>query len=126
MHLGGGASIIFDPLGCLEPKICRPLMEICLFSGPITTIEWDMLDKRRYYPYSMVSSFTVRCCLYPLTVVRTRLQVGKQLLSTHMALNVRCCLKVVRNSSQGDKSFQPLGTQRKMLHFLVGSKYSFF
>jgi len=47
-------------------------------SGPITTIEWDMLDKRRYYPYSMVSSFTVRCCLYPLTVVRTRLQVQHQ------------------------------------------------
>ena len=42
----------------------------------VQTIEWDMLDKRRFYPYSMVSSFTVRCFLYPLTLVRTRLQVG--------------------------------------------------
>lgn len=42
----------------------------------IRTIEWDMLDKRKYFPMSMVSSFTVRCFLYPLTVVRTRLQVA--------------------------------------------------
>lgn len=47
-------------------------------SGRITTIEWDMLDKRRFYPYSMASSFTVRCFLYPLTLVRTRLQVQHQ------------------------------------------------
>ena len=48
-----------------------------LFSvvGPITNIEWAMLDKQRFYPLSMLSSFTVRCCLYPLTLVRTRLQV---------------------------------------------------
>ncbi|XP_023323150.1 solute carrier family 25 member 44 [Eurytemora carolleeae] len=44
----------------------------------VQTIEWDMLDKRRFYPYSMVSSFTVRCFLYPLTLVRTRLQVQHQ------------------------------------------------
>jgi len=42
---------------------------------PIAPIEWNMLDKRRFYPYSMASSFTVRCFLYPLTLVRTRLQV---------------------------------------------------
>ena len=41
----------------------------------ITTIEWEMLDKRRFYPLSMMSSFTVRCFLYPLTLIRTRLQV---------------------------------------------------
>jgi len=45
------------------------------FRGGITTIEWHMLDKNRFYPYSMASSFTVRCFLYPLTLVRTRLQV---------------------------------------------------
>jgi len=45
---------------------------------PITTVEWDMLDKRRYYPLSMMSSFTVRCFLYPLTLIRTRLQVQHQ------------------------------------------------
>jgi len=41
----------------------------------ITTIEWEMLDKNRFYPLSMMSSFTVRCFLYPLTLIRTRLQV---------------------------------------------------
>lgn len=44
----------------------------------IRTVEWEMLDKRRFYPLSMMSSFTVRCCLYPLTLIRTRLQVQHQ------------------------------------------------
>merc|ERR1719347_103538 len=43
----------------------------------ITIIEWDMLDKRKFFPLSMMSSFTVRCFLYPLTLIRTRLQVQK-------------------------------------------------
>lgn len=44
--------------------------------GPyIRVVEWEMLDKRRFYPLSMMSSFTVRCFLYPLTLIRTRLQV---------------------------------------------------
>ena len=42
----------------------------------ITIIEWEMLDKRKFFPLSMMSSFTVRCFLYPLTLIRTRLQVG--------------------------------------------------
>lgn len=41
----------------------------------IRVVEWEMLDKRRFYPLSMMSSFTVRCFLYPLTLIRTRLQV---------------------------------------------------
>ena len=41
----------------------------------ITVIEWEMLDKKKFFPLSMMSSFTVRCCLYPLTLIRTRLQV---------------------------------------------------
>ena len=48
----------------------------------IRTIEWEMLDKRRFYPLSMMSSFTVRCFLYPLTLIRTRLQVMFLSLST--------------------------------------------
>lgn len=43
----------------------------------ITTIEWDMMDKSKFFPLSMLSSFTVRCCLYPLTVIKTRLQVQR-------------------------------------------------
>merc|ERR1719367_155078 len=44
----------------------------------ITIIEWDMLDKKKFFPLSMMSSFTVRCFLYPLTLIRTRLQVQHQ------------------------------------------------
>ena len=43
----------------------------------IKTVEWEMLDKRKFFPLSMLSSFTVRCFLYPLTLIRTRLQVQK-------------------------------------------------
>lgn len=46
-------------------------------SDTIHTIEWDMMDKRKFFPLSMLSSFTVRCCLYPLTVIKTRLQVQR-------------------------------------------------
>jgi len=44
----------------------------------IKTIEWEMLDKKRFYPLSMMSSFSIRCFLYPLTLIRTRLQVQHQ------------------------------------------------
>ncbi len=38
-------------------------------------IDWPMLDKSRYIPLSLLSTFTVRSLLYPFTLVRTRLQV---------------------------------------------------
>ncbi|CAD7084908.1 unnamed protein product [Hermetia illucens] len=41
----------------------------------IKTIEWDMMNKTKFFPLSILSSFTVRCCLYPLTVIKTQLQV---------------------------------------------------
>ena len=41
----------------------------------VRTIEWSMLNKKVFYPYTMLSSFTVRCFLYPLTLIRTRLQM---------------------------------------------------
>ena len=44
-------------------------------SPVLTVIEWEMLDKKKFFPLSMMSSFTVRCFLYPLTLIRTRLQV---------------------------------------------------
>lgn len=43
----------------------------------IRSIEWEMMDKRKFFPLSMLSSFSIRCFLYPLTVVRTRLQLQK-------------------------------------------------
>ena len=41
-------------------------------------IEWYMLDKTKYFPYTVLSSVCVRTLLYPLTLVRTRLQVQVQ------------------------------------------------
>lgn len=43
----------------------------------ISTIEWDMMDKTKFLPLSMLSSFCVRCSLYPLTLIKTRLQIQK-------------------------------------------------
>lgn len=44
----------------------------------IRTIEWDMMDKNKFFPLSMLSSFSIRCCLYPLTVIKTRLQIQRR------------------------------------------------
>merc|ERR1719188_913983 len=44
----------------------------------IKTVEWHMMDKQKFYPLSMLSSFSIRCFIYPLTLVRTRLQVQQQ------------------------------------------------
>lgn len=41
----------------------------------LKTIEWHMMDKSKFFPLSMLSSFSVRCCLFPLTVIKTQLQV---------------------------------------------------
>jgi solute carrier family 25 protein 44 len=41
-------------------------------------IDWPMLNKSRYVPLSLLSTFTVRSLLYPITLVRTRLQVQIQ------------------------------------------------
>lgn len=43
----------------------------------LRTIEWEMMDKSKFFPLSMMSSFSVRCALYPLTVVKTRLQIQR-------------------------------------------------
>lgn len=41
----------------------------------IRTIEWDMMDKTKFFPLSMLSSFATRSCFYPLTLIKTQLQV---------------------------------------------------
>lgn len=38
-------------------------------------IEWNMLDKRKFIPLSMMSSFSSRCCFYPLTLIKTKIQM---------------------------------------------------
>uniref|UniRef100_A0A1I8AUR2 Solute carrier family 25 member 44 n=1 Tax=Steinernema glaseri TaxID=37863 RepID=A0A1I8AUR2_9BILA len=41
-------------------------------------IEWEHLDLYKFYPLAMCSSWTVRCLLYPMSVVKSRLQLQKQ------------------------------------------------
>jgi solute carrier family 25 protein 44 len=41
-------------------------------------IDWPMLNKSRYIPLNLLSTFIVRSLLYPFTLVRTRLQVQIQ------------------------------------------------
>ncbi|KAG0719083.1 Solute carrier family 25 member 44 [Chionoecetes opilio] len=43
----------------------------------IRTIEWDMMNKQKFFPLSMLSSFSIRCMLYPFTLIKTRIQIQK-------------------------------------------------
>ncbi|CAH2232765.1 jg3966, partial [Pararge aegeria aegeria] len=44
----------------------------------ITTIEWSMMDKSKFFPLYTLSSFTVRCALYPLTLIKTQIQIQRK------------------------------------------------
>ncbi|XP_013773656.1 solute carrier family 25 member 44-like [Limulus polyphemus] len=46
-------------------------------SSRILTIEWDMMDKSRFFSLNLVNSFFLRATLYPFTVIKTRLQIQK-------------------------------------------------
>uniref|UniRef100_F1L6P2 Solute carrier family 25 member 44 n=1 Tax=Ascaris suum TaxID=6253 RepID=F1L6P2_ASCSU len=41
-------------------------------------IEWEHLDLYKFYPLAMASSWSIRCLLYPMSVVKSRLQLQKQ------------------------------------------------
>jgi len=43
----------------------------------LAPIEWEMMDSNRFFSLSIVNSVTLRIFLYPLTVVKTRLQVQR-------------------------------------------------
>ncbi|XP_076650601.1 solute carrier family 25 member 44 [Halictus rubicundus] len=67
----------------------------------IRTIEWDMMDKTKFFPLSMLSSFSVRCCLYPLTVIKTRLQIQRH---NHMYTGmIDACKKIYK--AEGSAGF---------------------
>ncbi|XGW19293.1 hypothetical protein V3C99_003265 [Haemonchus contortus] len=46
--------------------------------GMLQVIEWDHMDLSIFYPAALTSTWTVRMCLYPLAVLRSRLQLQKQ------------------------------------------------
>lgn len=41
-------------------------------------IEWNHLDLWKFYPMALASSWTVRGLLYPMSVVKSRLQLQRQ------------------------------------------------
>ena len=41
----------------------------------VSDIQWSMIDKNKYFPLTTANMITIRTLLYPLTLVRTRLQV---------------------------------------------------
>ncbi|KAJ8417052.1 hypothetical protein AAFF_G00282790 [Aldrovandia affinis] len=49
----------------------------------IQIIEWEDLDKRKFYSFGVFMTMTIRATVYPATLIRTRLQVqrGKSLYS---------------------------------------------
>ncbi|XP_068175641.1 solute carrier family 25 member 44-like [Antennarius striatus] len=49
--------------------------------GNIQIIEWEDLDKRKFYSFGIFMTMTIRATVYPVTLIRTRLQVqrGKSL-----------------------------------------------
>lgn len=51
--------------------------------GAIQIIEWEDLDKRKFYSLGVFMTLTTRATVYPASVIRTRLQVqkGKSLYS---------------------------------------------
>ncbi|CAF0791099.1 unnamed protein product [Brachionus calyciflorus] len=59
------------------------------YKNQVYDIKWEMIDKSRYFPLTIINMFTVRSVLYPLTLVRTRLQVqtrGSLYTGTYNAL----------------------------------------
>ncbi|XP_068175859.1 solute carrier family 25 member 44-like [Antennarius striatus] len=45
--------------------------------GKIQIIEWEDLDKRKFYSFGMFVSVSIRATAYPFALIRTRLQVQK-------------------------------------------------
>ena len=53
------------------------------------TIEWEMMDKNRFFCLSAINSLALRVVLYPLTVIKTRLQVRIYFGRSALILNNR-------------------------------------
>lgn len=52
-------------------------MELEVDNVNLQVIEFEMMDKRKYYPLTMLSSFSIRGLLYPFTLIKTRLQIQR-------------------------------------------------
>ncbi|CAJ0955027.1 unnamed protein product, partial [Mesorhabditis belari] len=52
--------------------------EETMTKSKLLVIEWEHLNLWRFYPMAIASSWTIRCLLYPMSVVKSRLQLQKQ------------------------------------------------
>lgn len=44
----------------------------------LLVIQWEHLNLYKFYPMALCSSWTIRCMLYPMSVVKSRLQLQRQ------------------------------------------------
>ncbi|ULU11576.1 hypothetical protein L5515_001258 [Caenorhabditis briggsae] len=65
-------SIATSPL---SQKI-SPLSQIQ--KDKLLVIQWEHLNLYKFYPMALCSSWTIRCMLYPMSVVKSRLQLQRQ------------------------------------------------
>lgn len=66
---------IFLPLPGV--KITLLIVTMSLEMEEIRVIELHMMDKRRYFPLTLVSGMFVRSSLYPFMLIKTRLQIQR-------------------------------------------------
>ncbi|KAI2798118.1 hypothetical protein RDWZM_000026 [Blomia tropicalis] len=62
----------------------------------LLTIEWDMMDKTRFFGLSLINTVSMRMILYPLTVIKTRLQLQKSGQEMYKG-TYDCFRSIVRN-----------------------------
>lgn len=70
----------------------------------IQIIEWEDLDKRKFYSFGVFMTMTIRATVYPAMLIRTRLQVqkGKSLYTgTYDAFKKILCAEGVRGLYRG-------------------------
>ncbi|CAG0915537.1 unnamed protein product [Notodromas monacha] len=61
----------------LKPPFATAAQPPLTPENTIRTVEWNMMNKQKFYPLSILSSFTIRCFLYPFSVIKTRIQVQR-------------------------------------------------
>uniref|UniRef100_A0A7E4W1H7 Mitochondrial carrier protein n=1 Tax=Panagrellus redivivus TaxID=6233 RepID=A0A7E4W1H7_PANRE len=59
-------------------EVCRQLQLKQPNAKELNVIEWDHMNLKMFYPMALTSTWTVRTVLYPLAVLRARLQLQKQ------------------------------------------------
>ncbi len=68
---GSGASV------CERDCVCEVIAAMMQQKRNLQIIEWEDLDKRKFYSLGVFMTMTTRATVYPFTLIRTRLQVQK-------------------------------------------------